>query len=49
MVKINNNSFSNKTIIPKNKKVQFDKGEIIIYETSKKEIDLKVRFKNESV
>ena len=33
----------------KNKKEQFNKGGIIIYETSKKEVDLKVRFENESV
>ncbi len=32
-----------------NKKEQFDKGEIIIYETSKKEVDLKVRFENETI
>ena len=31
------------------KKQQFNKGEIIIYETSKSEVDLKVRFKNETV
>ncbi|MCK5460306.1 virulence RhuM family protein, partial [Candidatus Parcubacteria bacterium] len=30
-------------------KNQLNKGEIIIYETSKKEVELKVRFKNESV
>ena len=35
--------------MPKNKKEQFNKGEIIIYETSKKEVDLRVRFENESV
>lgn len=33
----------------KNKKEQFNKGEIIIYETSKKEVDLKVRFENETL
>ena len=32
-----------------NKKEQFDKGEIIIYKTSKKEVDLKVRLKNETI
>ncbi len=35
--------------LTKNKKEQFNKGEIIIYETSKKEIDLKVRFENETL
>ena len=33
----------------KNKKEQFNKGEIIIYETSKRGVDLKVRFKNETI
>ncbi len=33
----------------KNKKEQFNKGEIIIYETSQKEVDLKVRFENETL
>ena len=33
----------------KNKKEQFNKGEIIIYETSKKEVGLKVRFENETL
>ena len=33
----------------KNKKEQFNKGEIVIYETSKKEVDLKVRFENETL
>jgi len=33
----------------KNKKEQFNKGEIIIYETSKKEVDLKVRFENDTL
>ena len=32
-----------------NKKEQFSKGEIIIYETSKKEVDLEVRFEDETV
>jgi len=32
-----------------NKKEQFNKGEVIIYETSDKQVDLKVRFENESV
>ena len=32
-----------------NKKEQFNKGEIIIYETSDKQVDLKVRFENETV
>ncbi len=31
------------------KKEQFDKGEIIIYETSKKQADLKVRLENETI
>lgn len=31
------------------KKQKFNKGEIIIYETSRKEVDLKVRLKNETV
>jgi hypothetical protein len=33
----------------KNKKEQFNKGEIVIYETSKKEVSLKVQFENETV
>src|SRR3989344_1728663 len=33
----------------KNEKNNFKKGEIIIYKTSKNEVELKVRFKNESV
>ncbi|MCK5320418.1 virulence protein RhuM/Fic/DOC family protein [Candidatus Parcubacteria bacterium] len=32
-----------------NKKEQFNKGEIIIYETFDKQVDLKVRFENETV
>jgi len=33
----------------KNIKEQFNKGEIIIYKTSKKEVDLKVRLENETI
>ncbi len=33
----------------KNKKEQFNKGEIVIYETSKNEVDLKVRLDNETI
>jgi len=31
------------------RKNQFNKGDIIIYETSKKEVDLRVRFENETL
>ncbi len=49
LLRINENIAIQKGGLEIMKKEKFSKGEIIIYQTSKKEVDLKVRLKNETV